>query len=200
MKSEIIFNKILEAKGFDNDDRYSRSNIKLSIEEIHNLFLDTEKLVRFYYDRPELLSVSSCDYLKDAVDADSTLGYEEGFYPYACSHFDAATDAIFNLTNLVDENEEITLYRGVELVGDAEPDIEHPGVCWTFDRKIAEEFVSQFDNDDDPNSAPCILTGKTKIKNVDWILSCLLIADMPEEGELRLLDDSQIKIIDTEVL
>ena len=41
-------------------------------------------------------------------------------------------------------------------------DTIHPGICWTFDKEIAVQFVSQFD-DDDPNNAPCILTGKTDI-------------------------------------
>lgn len=127
------------------------------------------------------------------------MGYENGFLPRALDAIDSATDRIFDLTSLVNPNEEITLYRGIELMGDAEPDADHPGICWTFDKKTAINFVNQFD-DDDPNNAPCILTGKTKISNVDWLVSLLLNADEPDEKEIRIWDDSKIEIIDTEVL
>ena len=112
---------------------------------------------------------------------------------------DEATDTIFSISNLVNPNEEIILYRGVELLGEVEPDTIHPGICWTFDKETAIQFVSQFD-DDDPNNAPCILTGKTDISNVDWLLSLLLNADEPDEKEIRIWDDSKIEIIDTVVL
>ena len=60
--------------------------------------------------------------------------------------------------------------------------------------------MSQFDDDDDPNSVPCIMTCETTLDNVDWLMSVLLLTDTPEEGEIRIWDDSKVKIKDWEVL
>lgn len=195
-----LFEKVLhEAKGYDNDDRYSHAPEKMDIIGLHHLFLDIEALTKYFWDHPDFTQTSCCGLLADAMEQSETLGYEEGFFPEAAAAVDQGTDIIFGITDLLDPNEEITLYRGIELSGDAEPDIKHPGICWSYDKQAAIDFVSQFD-DDDPNNAPCILTGKTKLSNVDWLMSVLLLSDTPEEKELRIWDDSKIEIIDQEVL
>ena len=193
-----LFNFILrEAKGFDNDERYSHAP-KKDLSEIRDLLLDANKLTKYFWNNQDILKISCYNLLADAIDESEISGYK-GFYSEAIKVFDSGTDKIFDITSLVNPDEEITLYRGVELVGDADPDIDHPGVCWTYDKQTAIDFVSQFD-DDDPNKAPCILTGKTKVSNIDWLISVLLISDEPDEKEIRIWDDSQIDIIDTEVL
>ena len=186
-------------KGFDNDERYSHSPEKMNIATLHDLFLDNYAVAEYLWKHKDFLSISSSNNLEEAAELGETMGYEDGFLPRALDVIDSATDRIFDLTSLVNPNEEITLYRGIELTGDAEPDSDHPGICWTFDKETAINFVNQFD-DDDPNNAPCILTGKTKISNVDWLVSLLLNADEPDEKEIRIWDDSKIEIIDTEVL
>lgn len=197
--SKVFESVLTEAKGYDNDERYSHSPEKHDLFTLRHLFLDIDKLTRYFWEHPDFTSTSCCGLLADAMEQSETLGYEEGFYPEASAAADKGTDIIFGLTDLLNPDEEITLYRGIELSGDAEPDTEHPGICWTYDKQAAIDFVSQFD-DDDPNNAPCILTGKTKASNIDWLMSVLLLSDTPEEKELRIWDDSQIEIIDTEVL
>ncbi len=197
MNSKKIFDLILkEAKGYE----YSHSLKKYDLKDIRALFLDTESLCKYFFSHPSFLECSCCDELDFAKEAGRENGFEEGFLPEAFDAVDKAVDVIFSLTDLLDPNEEITLYRGVELIEDIKPDIENPGICWTFDRKTAEKFVSQFDDQDDPNTAPCILEGVTKISNVDWLITALLLSDMPEEREIRLWDDSLIKVVDWEVL
>ena len=186
-------------KGFDNDERYSHSPEKMNIATLHDLFLDNYAVTEYLWKHQDFLKISSANNLKDAVKKGNELGYKDGFLREALNVIDEATDTIFSISNLVNPNEEIILYRGVELLGEVEPDTIHPGICWTFDKETAVQFVSQFD-DDDPNNAPCILTGKTDISNVDWLVSLLLNADEPDEKEIRIWDDSKIEIIDTEVL
>lgn len=186
-------------KGFDNDERYSHSPEKMNIATLHDLFLDNYAVAEYLWKHKDFLNVSGSNNLKDAINRGDELGYKDGFLPEVLDFIDEATDKMFSLSNLVNPNEEVILYRGIELMGEAEPDAEHPGICWTFDKDTAINFVNQFD-DDDPNNAPCILTGKTKITNIDWMVSLLLNADEPDEKEIRIWDDSQIEVIDIEVL
>lgn len=186
-------------QGFDNDERYSHSPEKMNIATLHDLFLDNYAVAEYLWKHQDFLNISSANNLKNAVVRGSELGYEDGFLPEALNPIDEATDKMFSISSLVNPNEKMILYRGVELIDEVEPDTIHPGICWTFDKETAINFVSQFD-DDDPNNAPCILTGKTDISNIDWLVSLLLNADEPDENEIRIWDDSQIDIIDTEVL
>ena len=196
---EALKNLIKEA-GYANDERYSHAPEKLELKKIRYLFNHIEDLSRYFYDNPGFTSCSQCGQLAWAVSQGGEKGFEEGFLPSSAGPIEAAVDTVYGFTDLIDPKDTITLYRGIELVGDSEPDLKHPGICWSYSREMAEEFVSQFDDDDDPNSAPCIITCETTLDNVDWLMSILLLTDTPEEGEIRIWDDSKVKIKDCEVL
>ena len=44
------------------------------------------------------------------------------------------------------------------------------------------------------------MTCETTLDNIDWLMSVLLLTDTPEEGEIRIWDDSKVNIKDYEVL
>lgn len=197
---EALRELIQEAAGYANDSRYSHAPDRLELKKVKYLFNNIEDLSKYFYDNPGFTACSQCGQLDWAIVQGEEKGFEDGFLPNSIDPIDHALNIIHNVTDLSNPKDTITLYRGIELVGDSEPDLKHPGICWSYSKDKAEEFVSQFDDEDDPNSAPCIMTCETTLDNVDWLMSALLLSDTPEEGEIRIWDDSKVKIKDYEVL
>lgn len=165
---------------------------KLCIEDIHTLFLDTDRLTEYFFNNKE--QYSHIREIDSATDS-------ERFYAEHVESIDEATNKIFDFTNLTNENELITLYRGVELgPEDIEPDVNDPGMCWTFDYDTAENFVSQFDMANNPDYAPCILTAQFKAKDIDWLYSVACMIDEPDENEIRVFKNARPVNIEYEVL
>ena len=98
-------------KGFDNDERYSHSPEKMNIATLHDLFLDNYAVAEYLWKHKDFLSISSSNNLEEATELGETMWYEDGFLPRALDVIDSATDRIFDLTSLVNPNEEINQHK-----------------------------------------------------------------------------------------
>ena len=172
-------------------NNFQTSN-KRNLQTIKNLLLDDNDLMEeLFINRKTEFSdigvIADCYDLNEMYD----INYDNAMQ---------AVDNIFNITDLSDPKELITLYRGVELGPDnIEPDLKNPGICWTFDKQTAINFVEQFDTDD-PNFAPCILTAEIPVEDVDWLYSVACQCDEPSEKEIRLFPQHHFHSISYEVL
>ena len=178
---------------YSTERRFEYGNSKhLTVEAAHNLCLDPEALAQYLWtNRERYNSISEID----------SYDSEDEFLANHTELLDELTDRIFDLTSLIDENELITLYRGVELgPDDVSPDLERPGMCWTYDYNVAERFVQQFDEGTDADYAPCILEAKFKAKDIDWIYSIACMLDEPDEKEIRTYRNTKPVKIEYEVL
>jgi hypothetical protein len=178
---------------YDKSRRYDFQNSeKLSISDLHTLFLDTDMLTEYLYThKDEFSNIREIDSATDS----------ESFYSEHVDQIDEITNRIFDLTSLNNEDELITLFRGVELgPEDMEPDMEEPGMCWTYDYDTAVDFVNQFDPSQDADYAPCIITAQFKAKDIDWLYSAACMLDEMDEKEIRTYKDSKPVAIDYEVL
>lgn len=114
-------------------------------------------------------------------------------------------DKVDNATNkiiaaLTTPNDTVMLYRGIVLgPDDVEPDLDKPGICWTFDQATAEEFAENLDIDD-PNFAPCVLNAEYKKDDIDVLYSIAANTDEPSENEIRVYKDAEPINIEYEVL
>ena len=185
-----------EAVGNKNDYNYSHAE-HLDFEVVKDMFKHPRKLAKYMFDHPELLDVVQPGAFGYADDVGRSKGFEE-YYKYWLDDAQTGFDIISSLTNLEDPKEVLTLYRGV-IIFDVEPDLKEPGICWSYEREGAEDWLESL-NDDDPESAPCVMEGETTLDNIDWIITFLLLCVCPEEKEIRIWDDSKIKITDWEVL
>lgn len=178
---------------YSKERRYDYNNSeRLTVSDAHTLCLDPDMLAEYFWShRDEYTHIREIDSYTDG----------EQFYADHIEQIDKITNRIFDLTSLVDENEPITLFRGVELgPEDVEPDTKNPGMCWTYDYDTAENFVNQFDSETNADYAPCILTAQFKSKDIDWIYSVACMLDEPDEKEIRIYKDSKPIAIDYEVL
>ena len=87
----------------------------------------------------------------------------------------------------------VTLYRGIILTPDKEePDMEQPGMCWTYDYDTAKNFAEELDvNEDDPDYAPCVLIADFKKDDIDLLYSVAANTDEPDENEIRTYKDAK---------
>ena len=178
---------------YDKERRYDYQNSEnLTVSDARILCLDNDMLLEYLWKhRDEYSHIREIDSYTDA----------EQFYADHIEQIDEITNRIFDLTNLIDDDELITLFRGVELgPDDVEPDLENPGLCWTYDYDTAVNFVQQFDSEMDANYAPCILTAQFKSEHIDWIYSIACMLDEPDEKEIRLYKIAKPVAIDYEVL
>jgi len=182
-----------EAKGNKNDDNFSHAE-HLDFETVKSMFKHPKKLAKYMFEHPGLLDVVQSKAFNYADEIGQQQGFE-AYYPLWLKITQTGFDTIFNLTTLEDPNEEIDLYRGIVLF-EVEPNLEEPGICWSYEEEGASDWVNELCIEDDPNEAPCILVGKTKIENVDWIITFLLLCASPEEKEIRIWDDSKVEITD----
>lgn len=165
-------NSVVQRYDFQNSDRRSFAD-SLSI-----LSGKAEDIVQFFKDHHDQF-----DHLSHMEDIDKV---------------DAATDKI--IAALTTPEDTVTVYRGIELgPEDVEPDLEKPGICWTFDKDTAERFVMQFD-DDNPDFAPCILIAKFNKDDIDVLYSVAANTDEPDENEIRVYKDAEPIEIEYEVL
>lgn len=188
---------LTEAKGHRNDDDFSHAE-HLDFETVKDMFKHPEKLARYMFEHPELLDVVQPGAFGWAEEMGKEKGFE-AYYKYWKEDAQTGFDIISKITDLENPEEEVTLYRGIVLF-EAEPDLKYPGICWSYEEEGASDWVDAICTEDDPNDAPCILVGKTKSKNIDWIITFLLLCVCPEEKEIRIWDDSKIKIVDWKVL
>lgn len=189
--------QIQEVKSNSNDYNFSHAE-HLDFKTVKEMFNQPKKLAMYMFKHPELLDAVQ----PGAFEYATIVGKEKGFEAYYKEWLEDASkgfSTIFKLTNLENPEEEITLYRGV-VIFDVEPDVKEPGICWSYEKDGAEDWLEAISSTDDPNDAPCILTGITKIENVDWIMTFLLLCSCPEEKEIRIWDDLKIKVVDWEVL
>lgn len=189
-----------EAKGNKNDENFSHATKHFSFDEVRDLVNNPEKLANYFYNNPDFVATAQPGAFEYAEDKGNELGFEEGYYPEWLEDAQETLEFVKKLTNnFSNPKQKLTLYRGV-VIFDAEPDLKEPGICWSYEEEGAIDWVEAISSDDDPNDAPCILTGETTADNVDWIMTILLLAVCPEEKEIRIWDDSKIKIVDWEVL
>lgn len=182
-----------ESTGHKNNDDFSKSPEHLPFEKIKELLKNPEQLIKYYYQHPE--NYSCCQCFNVAKDLNNYNEYKE----FLLGPIQHAIDTVYGITSFSKPDFPLELYRGIVLF-DVEPDKDHLGICWSYEREGAEDWVNEISSDDDPNDAPCILTGKTTLDNVDWLMTILLLADTPEEREIRIWDDTKIDLLDYEVL
>lgn len=99
--------------------------------------------------------------------------------------------------------ETITLYRGVVLgPEEMEPDMTNPGMSWTYSSEGAEKFVDNILEgfDDNPDFAPCIMTAKFNVNDIDLVATIAANIEEPSEEEIRLYKDSKPIDIEYQVL
>lgn len=186
-----------EVKGYANDDNYSHAPDKVTVEQLKYLLDNPKMIARYFYDQSEFTACSNCGKLDKAVKLGQTKFFDNGFLPEALTVLEPAISLVKKLLEKYPKN--IKIFRGVEIY-DAEPDLEHLGICWTYNKALAEDFVNQFDDDSCLESAPCVISGETDLDNVDWLMTLLLLTDAPEEKEIRVWDDTKVKVLDWEVL
>lgn len=189
--------RIQEVKTNANDYNFSHAE-HLDFETVRDMFKHPKKLAKYMFNHPELLDVVQPGAFGYADDVGRQYGFD-AYYKYWLEDAKTGFDIINGLTNLEDPEEELTLYRGV-VIFDAEPNTKEPGICWSYEKEGAEDWVDAISSKDDPNDAPCIMTGVTKSKNVDWIITFLLLCVCPEEKEIRVWDDTAVEVVDWEVL
>ena len=189
-----------EAVNNKNDYNYSHVLTRFSFEEVKDFMNNPKKLAKYCFDNPEFVS-SAQPVFEYAEDKGKEIGFEKGYYPEWVD--DGALETIDFLKKLTNDfsnpKQKITLYRGV-VIFEAEPDLKEPSICWSYEEEGAIDWVEAICSEDDPNDAPCILTGETTVDNVDWLMTFLLLTACPEEKEIRIWDDSKIKVVDWEVL
>lgn len=95
--------------------------------------------------------------------------------------------------NLLDENFNVTIYRGIKVISEESIWLDYLGICWTTNKECAMDYT------DTENTLGAkyfvIFKGETPITNIDWVESLLLyIIYGDAEHELRVKNSSTKKI------
>lgn len=164
------------------------------------MFNNPEELVWYIHEHPDFAATAARATYSSALSAEKELGYEDGYLPEMLRILSNGLSCLKDL-GIWPDCEDIKVYRGV-VIFDIEPDLDKPGICWSYDKQAAEDWVNELIDDDDPESAPCILTGITDSENIDWLMTVWLLSTCPEEKEIRLWSDDQtvLEVIDWEVI
>lgn len=189
---------LVERKGMANDDNYSHATKRFTFQEVLQLLDDTKALARYFYNNPDFVATAQDGAFGWAELQAVTKGFEKGYYPNFLDDVRDTLELVKEMLKGKTEKSKITLYRGL-IISDVEPDLENPGICWSYSYDGAKDWANELDIGD-PEIAPCVLKGRTTVDNVDWIMTILLLACCPEEREIRIWDDSKIEVVDWEVL
>ena len=187
------YKKLYEINQETTFTKFSQSSKKLSFEKVKQLFNNPEALMKYYFNNSE--NYTCCQVFRAALEGKDF----ENFRKILQSSVEKVIDKLQKLFNFQDSTNKITLYRGIVLF-EVEPDLEHLGICWSYEKAGAVDWVNNLCSEEDPNDAPCILTGETTMDNVDWLMTVALLVDSPEEKEIRIWDEKKITLLDYTVL
>lgn len=178
-------------------EQFSTSQKHESIEYIKHLFSNPEELANYYYKNHD--NYEFCKEFDSFYNKNTEQSKKE--------FIRLLNKCIPTISSKMNEDW-IQLYRGVEITS-VSPDLDDPGICWTWDRETAEDFIYEKDevytkNCEDKSSAaelaPCIIYGKSNIDNVDWLMSLLLNIDEPLENEIRVFDGKKVEDLKYDVI
>ena len=183
-------------------DNFSHTPNRFEFSKIVEMFNDPKSLAKYFYEHPDFVATAQDGAFGWAEDQGKLYGFEKGYLPNFLKDLQTGFE-ILKGQNIwpSDPNQEYTLYRGV-VIFDVKPDTTNPGICWSYERSGAKDWLDALVDEDDYESAPCIMEGKTKASNIDWLMTLLLLCTCPEEKEIRLWDDSKenLTITDWKVL
>ena len=185
---EKLFENVLNESN-DYNDAYSHTPTKFSLQTIKNFFNSPKDLAEYIYDHKQFLNTSCMTDLYSAK-----YVYDKGFEAFYEEAYQPLKDSIKTLNNFIN-NDFVILYRGLVIVDNDEINLEHPGVCWTYDVNYAKEFAKDLCiNEEGFKETVVILKAKVPVEKIDWLCSALLLADEPDEKEIRLWDDSNLEV------
>jgi len=110
-------------------------------------------------------------------------------------------ETVYNKFESFKSGNDINLYRGIVIPEDEKPDLEKPGVCWSFTVQGAKNFLERIWDDMVQKhltygQSKYLMQGTTTLDNCDFPYSLWLAGRFErKEWEVRIKDDTKVKIL-----
>jgi hypothetical protein len=127
--------------------------------------------------------------LKNSVDIRST-DFKEWFYDWVESEF--GDEAEYGIAEQI-HGEVITLYRCITAPLDWTPDLQHPGIYWSWDEDAADAHWGSHGDGD----VEWKMVGEVSVHDVQWEVTFAMNCnpDYNHEKEVRIKDNAPVKIV-----